>query len=358
MSPPSRAAPTVSVIMAAYNGADLLPATLATLQKQTFTDFEVIIVDDCSRDGTREVLRTWPDPRVRVIALEENGGPVRARNRAFAEARGCYIAALDQDDLCLPERFAKQVAYLDAHPKTVLVASATEVLEGARLLPSRHVAHTTPALLRWLIRIENPLVWSSVMIRADAARQLQPFTRPDILYAEDFDLYHRLSALGPIARIDTPLLAYRRHAGGASQRYEDMMLANARRVLTGAYATALGDDAGVAADLVVEHLMHRQPVPDRSTLARLGGFLVRMQEAFLAEQAWSAADIRMVRWATARRWADVSRTSLRAGTLTLGDALSVRSPHLGLGHAGVEQLLWARLIGRARRLGKRQTLAA
>ena len=64
-----------------------------------------------------------------------------------------------------------------------MVASATEVLEGARLLPSPHVAHTTPALLRWLIRIENPFVWSSVMIRADAARRLEPFTRPDILYA-------------------------------------------------------------------------------------------------------------------------------------------------------------------------------
>lgn len=350
--------PVVSVIMAAYNGADLLPATLATLQRQTFTDFEVIVVDDCSQDDTREVLRAWPDPRVRMIALDQNGGPVRARNRAFAEARGRYVAGLDQDDLCLPDRFASQVAYLDAHPDTVLLASATEVLEGARLLSSPHVAHTTPALLRWLIRIENPFVWSSVMVRTQAARRLDPFTRPDILYAEDFDLYHRMAALGDIARIDTPLLAYRRHAGGASQRYEDRMLASARQVLAGAYAPLLGDQAVPAAALVVEHLMHRQPVPDRATLAALGGYLVRLQEAFLAERPWSAADIRMVRWATARRWADVSRGSLRAGTLSLGDALAVRPPHLGLGHAGMEELLWARLIGRARRARQRYTFAA
>lgn len=351
-------APTVSVIMAAYNGTALLPATLAALQKQTFDDFEVIVVDDCSTDDTREVLRAWPDPRVRMIALAANGGPVRARNRAFAEARGRYIAALDQDDLCLPERFARQVAYLDAHPDTVLLATATEVLEGARVLPSPHVAHTTPALLRWLIRIENPFVWSSVMLRADAARRLDPFTRPDILYAEDFDLYHRVSALGPIARIDTPLLAYRRHAGGASQRYEDTMLASACRVLSAAYEPCLGAEAAAAAALAVEHLMHRQPVPDRATLARLGGFLVRLQNDFLAEQAWSTGDVRTVRWATARRWADVARASLRAGTLTLPDALSVRPPHLGLGHAGMEELLWARLIGRARNVGRRHTLAA
>lgn len=351
-------APVVSVVMAAYNGAALLPATLTALQRQTFTDFEVIVVDDCSTDETLDVLRAWPDPRVRIIALKQNGGPVRARNRAFAAARGRYIAGLDQDDLCLPERFARQVAYLDAHDDTVLVASATEMLEGARILPSPHVAHSTPALLRWLIRIENPLVWSSVMVRADAARQLQPFTRPDILYAEDFDLYHRLSSLGAIARIDIPLLAYRRHAGGASQRYEDTMLANARRVLTTAYGEVFGARAVIAADLVVEHLMHRQPVPDRATLTELGGYLVQLQSAFFAERAWSAGDIRMIRWATARRWADVARASLRAGTLTLADALSVRPPHLGLGHAGVEQLLWARLIGRARTIRRGQTLAA
>lgn len=350
--------PTISVIMAAYNGAELLPATLASLQRQTFTDFEVIVVDDCSTDTTRDVLRAWPDPRVRMIALERNGGPVRARNHAFAHARGRYIAGLDQDDLCLPERFARQVAHLDANPATVLVASATEVLEGARLLPSPHVAHTTPALLRWLIRIENPFVWSSVMLRAGVARRLDPFTRPDILYAEDFDLYHRLSAHGAIARLDTPLLAYRRHAGGASQRYEDIMLGNARRVLAMAYAPILHDDAEQAASLVVEHLMHRQPVPDRATLARLGDHLVRLQAAFLAEQPWHESDVRLVRWSTARRWADVSRASLRSGTISLREALRVRPPHLGLGHAGIEQLLWARLIGRARSAGLTQILAA
>lgn len=351
-------APAVSVIMAAYNGAELLPATLATLQKQTFGDFEVLVVDDCSTDATREVLRAWPDPRVRMIALQQNGGPVRARNHAVAQARGRYLAALDQDDLCLPERFARQVAYLESNPETVLVASATDILEGARLLPSPHVAHSTPALLRWLLRIENPIVWSSVMLRTDAARRLEPFTRPNILYAEDFDLYHRMALLGDIARIDTPLLAYRRHAGGASQRYEEKMLASARSVLESAYAPLLAEEAGPAAALVVEHLMHRQPVPDRVTLAGLGEYLARLQRGFFAERTWSAADVRLIRWVTARRWADVSRCSLRAGTLTLADALNVRPPHLGLGHNGLEELMWARLIGRARNVRRRQTFAA
>ncbi|MBM3929618.1 MAG: glycosyltransferase, partial [Sphingomonadales bacterium] len=73
------AAPTVSVVMAAYNGAHLIEETLASLQGQTFEDFEVLVVDDCSTDDTRAVVRRWPDARVRLIEAPVNGGPVRAR---------------------------------------------------------------------------------------------------------------------------------------------------------------------------------------------------------------------------------------------------------------------------------------
>src|SRR3546814_3027377 len=111
-------APIVSVIMAAYNGAALLPETLASLQAQTFGDFELIVVDDRSPDDTLALLHGWSDHRIHVIAAAENQGPVKARNRAFAQARGRYIAALDQDDICLPDRFARQVAYLDANPRS------------------------------------------------------------------------------------------------------------------------------------------------------------------------------------------------------------------------------------------------
>ncbi len=350
--------PTVSVVMAAYNGAALIRETLASLKAQTFTDFEIVAVDDKSTDDTLAVLRAWDDPRLTVIAAEENGGPVRARNRAVAAARGRYIAALDQDDLCRPERFAKQVAYLDANPDTVLLGTAAVFLEDGVIGPSTYAPHTTPELTRWLLQIENPLVWSSVMLRADVARELDPFTRPDILYAEDFDLYHRLSRRGAIARIDEELLVYRIHTGGASQRYETTMEASAKRVLADAYAPVLGDEAAGAATLVVDHMMRRKPVADRATLARLGGYLVRLQEENY-RHGCTPEDSRLIHWETARRWAKVARASLRAGTITLADAIAVRPPHMGLGHAGIDELLWSRLIGSVRAAKRaRQTFAA
>ena len=341
-------APTVSVIMAAYNGAALLPETLTSLQAQTFGDFELIVVDDCSTDETLTVLRDFGDPRLRVIAAETNQGPVLARNRAFAEARGRYIAALDHDDLCRPERFARQVAYLDAHPEVVLIGTNTSVLRDGRTVASTLPPVTTPFVIEWLVRIMNPLVWSSVMLRAETARRLDPFTRPDILYAEDFDLYHRMARFGRIARLDDDLLTYRSHSGGLSQRHTDAMATSATRVLAEVHAEQFGDDAAAVAALLVRHIMLREPVPDRDTLARLGETLLAMQQHFIATRRPDAESRKLLRWETAQLWSRIGRAGLRSGALGLGDTIAVRPDHLGLGYTAIHELILSRLIGGAR----------
>lgn len=342
--------PRISVVMAAYNGARLIDATIASLKAQTFRDFEVIIVDDCSSDHTRDRLRAIDDPRFQLIENEANMGPVRTRNRAVAAARGQYIAALDQDDLCTPDRLARQVAYLDANPRIALVASAADVIEGTACRASALPPLTTPALVEWMLWISNPLVWSSVMLRADVARKLDPFTRPDRLYAEDFDLYHRISAHGRIARIDAPLVQYRRHAGGASQRFTETMLASAAAVLAERHRAIFGAGAPARARLLAAHVMQQAPVRGARRLRLLGDTLMRLQSAFLIQNMVSADDRRLIRWETARLWGRIGRASARAGTLRLRDRLAVRPDHLGLGYARGEELALSMLVGGARRL--------
>ncbi len=341
--------PVVSVIIAAYNGAALVTDTLRSLTAQTFTDWEAVVVDDCSTDDTLEVLRAYPDPRVRVIAAERNGGPVRARNLAVSHARGRYLAGLDHDDLCRPERLARQVAYLERHRDAVLVGAQAAMLAGGTVRPSGYAPHTTPALIEWLLLIENPLVWSSVMVRGEATRALEPFTRPELLYAEDFDLYHRLARIGRIARLDEELLVYRQHTGGLSKRFVDAMGASATAVMAQAYAPILGPEAQDASALVVRHVMAQAPVPDRATLHRLGRVLTALQAHHLSTRAVSRDDRQLIRWETARRWARVGRAGLRTGAIGLGDVVSARPDHLGLGYAGVDQLLLSTLVGGARR---------
>jgi len=343
--------PTVSVIMAAYNGAALIPETVASLQAQTLADFEVVIVDDCSTDETRDVLRAIDDPRFRIIEAAVNQGPVRARNSAVAHARGRYLAGLDQDDLCMPERFARQVAYLDANPDTVLIGTGAAWLDDTVVSSSPRTALSTPAVIEWLLRIENPLVWSSIMLRASAATD--PFTDPARLYAEDFDLYQRMSKVGRIARLDEELVLYRRHAGGASQRYTETMTANAARVLAESYAALFGDYSDEAAWLIVRHMMAQNPVPDRAALRALGDVLMRLQADFLATHAVDTESLKMIRWETARRWGRVGRAALRSGTVTLADIVVARIDHLGMGYQGMDELVVSRLIGGARAARRR-----
>jgi hypothetical protein len=208
-------------------------------------------------------------------------------------------------------------------------------------------------LIAWLLRIENPLVWSSVMMRGDAARQLEPFQRPEMVYAEDFDLYHRIARLGAIARIDDELMIYRRRSGGISQRNVDAMTGRGIDILAACYAEALGDDSRAVAELVVRHVMGQQPVPDRATFQRLGEALIRLQEDFLARHAPDPDSLNLIRWETARRWARIGRIGLRTGQLDLGDAIAVRPDHLGLGYAGIENLIMSRLVGGARAVQRR-----
>ena len=345
--------PTISVVMAAYNGTALIGETIASLVGQTFTDWELVVVDDCSADGTLALLHGLRDPRIRVIAAEQNRGPVHARNRAFEQARGRYIAGLDQDDLCRPGRFAAQVAYLDANPGTVLVGTAAAELHGRRVVAGRIAPVTTPALIGWLLLIQNPIVWSSTMFRADAARKLGTMTRPEAVYAEDFDLYHRLATLGSIARIDDELVIYRSHSGGISKLNAARMIENAAAVLVPHYAALFGDDAQANAEIVSRYVMARQPVADGAMLNRVGDVVATLQADHVARTAPDAEDLALIRWETARIWARIGQAGLRSGAVGIGDTIRARRDHLGLGYAGIDTLIPARLIGGMRAARRR-----
>jgi hypothetical protein len=302
--------PLVSVLMPTHNAAAFVAASVNSLLAQTFRDFELIIVDDGSTDTTLDILAGIEDPRLTIIASPENLGPVHARNRAFALARGRYIAALDADDLCRPDRLARQVAYLDGHPDVVLISTAASVIEGDRVSFDPMVRHTSPALIDWLLLTRNPLVWSSAMFRADAARRLTPFTRPERRYAEDFELYHRLRPFGVIARIDEDLVTYREHPGGMSKRHTDVMSGNAADTLAEVYAPIFGTAAPARAALMIRHAGLCEPVRDAAVLADLSDTLGTLHAHFHATHSLSPADRRLVDHARSRLWSQLAHGAL------------------------------------------------
>jgi glycosyltransferase involved in cell wall biosynthesis len=342
--------PVVSIIMATYNGATLLPETLASLSAQTFADWELIAVDDGSRDETVQVLRDFADPRVRVIVSETNQGPVIARNRAFAEARGRYIAGLDQDDIALPGRFARQVAFLEAHAEAVLVSTAADFLVEGAVEPGNWPRPMPPALIDWLILIRNPLVWSSVMFRADAARRLDPLERPELRYVEDFDLYHRLRPFGRLAQIDEVLTLYRCHALGASQVYNGIMRAHGEKLLADRHRALLGDASADFAALLVRHVMACEPVPDRHALERLFACIATLRTDFESSGDYSPTELAWVDREISRLWWRMCRAGIRSGTLRLHHALADRPSAVALGDGKPADLMVSQLIGGVRAL--------
>jgi GT2 family glycosyltransferase len=301
------------VLLTTYNGAAFIGEAIASLLAQTFRDFEVIVVDDASTDDTPRILANLADPRIRVIRRTTNGGIVAARNHGFAAARGAYVAALDHDDLSRPERLACQVAYLDQHRSVVLLATEIEIAEAGRRHRPDHTYGGAPNIIRWLLYIDNPLTWSSVMFRADAVRRIGAFMRPEAELADDFDLYHRLLAVGEIARLEQSLTIYRVHPGNTSTGHAALLNANAATVLRSAYAPLLGTRAEAAAALVIRHLSERRPVHDLATLGQLGTLLQDLLGSFCRVYQAGAADHATLAQITARTWWRTVRAAVRAG---------------------------------------------
>jgi len=305
--------PRVSVLMTTYNGAATIGASIDSILAQSFRDFELLVVDDGSTDDTPAILDRIRDSRLRLLRAGSRGGIVAARSHGFAAAQGHYIAPLDHDDLSDTERLAREVAFLDANPDVVLVASEIRIVREGGVAAPHHPTAGDALALRWLFLIDNPLTWSSVMFRADAVRRLGSFLRPEFELADDFDFYHRLLGVGAIARLDEVLTTYRYHAANASLARAEALNANAARVLCRAYAPWLGEAAATAAELVVRHLSDRQPVPDAATLDRIGWILERLLEQFSAAQDLSVADRRRIGGLAGEAWWRTARGAIRRG---------------------------------------------
>jgi GT2 family glycosyltransferase len=207
--------PTVSVIIPAYNAAATLPATLASLRSQTWTDWEAIVVDDGSTDDTAAIARQIDDPRIRVLS-GENGGQAIARNRGLAVAQGALVAFLDADDWWTVTALADRVAALQTHPTAIAAYSWTDYVDDRNCLlhpgfRDRHEGWVFGALLANNF-IENG---SNLLIRRAALDRVGGFESRWIP-AEDWDLWLRLAKIGEFVLIPQAQVRYRVSAGSSS----------------------------------------------------------------------------------------------------------------------------------------------
>jgi glycosyltransferase involved in cell wall biosynthesis len=203
--------PDVTVVIPTRDRADLLARTLDGVAAQEDVSFEVIVVDDGSRDETVRRIERRADSRIRCVSNPESSGVARARNRGIAEARGRWIAFLDDDDLWSPRKLVEQVAAAEATGAALTFSSALVIDKRGRLL--RLDAPPVEGLAeRLLVRNVIPAGSSNVLAQTDQIQSLGGFD--DRLHSmADWDLWIRLAHAGPAAACREYHLAYLEHAG-------------------------------------------------------------------------------------------------------------------------------------------------
>ncbi len=212
--------PRISVAMSVYNNAPYLNHAIESILAQTVTDFEFLIVDDGSTDGSGAIIDRLAatDSRIRVFH-QPNAGLIVSLNRIIEAARAPLIARMDGDDIALPERFARQLDYLDANANIgVLGTGCTCIDEEGRPSTFKFDNVTTPEEVVADLRNGPPLCHPSVMMRRDALLAVGGYHRA-YRHCEDYDLWLRLSERVRMANLPERLLLYRQSPTQVSYRH-------------------------------------------------------------------------------------------------------------------------------------------
>lgn len=210
--------PEVTVVIPTHDRAGLLPRALDSALAQRGCDFEVLVADDGSTDGTAGVLRPYlDDPRLRVLALA-HGGVSRARNEAVAEARAPLLAFLDSDDVWLPGKLAAQTALLRETGLSICQTGETWIRNGVRVNPPAHYVKRGGDIFALSLR-HCMITPSSVMMTRELYRAVGGFN-PEFPACEDFEMWLRITWNHPVGLIPEPLMIrYGGHADQLSTRY-------------------------------------------------------------------------------------------------------------------------------------------
>lgn len=215
------ATPQVSVVMAVFNGEKYLREAISSVLSQTFRNFELVIVDDGSTDRSAEIVRSYRDPRIRLLENGRNLGLSRSLNLGIAHARGRYIARLDADDIAEPERLEEQVRFLQRNPDVVVVGCQYRFIDERGHTLGRRWVPCTDLEIRWMLEFCTPFAHSAVMMRRRALEEEPGPYDESLTYAMDYDLWTRLAGRGRLANLEDVLLRWRMSPGSMTSRMGD-----------------------------------------------------------------------------------------------------------------------------------------
>lgn len=208
--------PLVSVVMPVYNASAYIRESIDSILQQTYTNWELVLVNDASTDDSAAIIHSYQDPRIRYFENEKNSGIVATRNRCLEAASGTYIAVLDNDDLATPDRLRLQVAYLEAHPETGLCGGYWDIIDGQSRKIATVRSPIEPIALKTFLLFNNCYCAATVMVRAGLLKKHQYEAGSDMI--EDFNMYHRIYPETNFGMLPEILARYRVHGNNESIR--------------------------------------------------------------------------------------------------------------------------------------------
>jgi glycosyltransferase involved in cell wall biosynthesis len=206
--------PKISVLMPVYNCASYIAESVDSILTQTYEDFELILIDDCSSDGTAEYLESLSDPRIKFIRKPQNTGLTNSLNMGLEIACGEYIARMDGDDISLPDRFGKQVEFMDSNPDVVVCGTFFLVIGSE----DKFTPNLSNDSLVMDLMINSPIAHPTVFIRNSVIKANHIRYDPVYESAEDYKMWTVLSEYGALANVSEILLHYRIHPEQTTNR--------------------------------------------------------------------------------------------------------------------------------------------
>lgn len=306
--------PLISVILPVYNGAAYLREALESLRRQTFRDFEVIIIDDCSTDESPNIAESFDDPRFHLIRAAARLRISHALNLGITHAQGQLIARMDADDLCHPIRLERQFTFLSQHPQIGFCGSWVKRF-GKDLNPQTYRRPVGPARVSAFSIFDNPIVHSSVMIRHNILTRLDSCYRNEFVDAEDYDLWTRLLEFTQGDNIPEVLLDYRVHAQSVTLQKTDSMDRMACRILKRTLARV---GLEVSDEEVLRHRLWSTGRLDLKHISESLGSAEKWLTRLLAtNQTSHTFDTKALLWAAREIWFTLCYRALMAGTTSL-----------------------------------------
>lgn len=287
--------PKVTVFIPVYNREHYVTEAIDSILGQTFTDFELLLLDDGSTDGTVAAIEAYDDPRIRLERSEENLGIPRIRNRGLALARGEYMAMLDSDDIACPERLARQVAFLDARPEYAAIGAWSRWIDGqgraiGKVKKQPIGADEVKAHLMFRCCLNN----RSMTGRTEALRKFG--YRNSFQYCEDYDLLCNLSVEHKLGNLPEVLVLGRAHDQRITAQTPGLLRAKQREIAA-RQLTALGvtfDEDDSARHAVLSRLGKLDHAPDQDFLDWTEGWLHRLSDANRRAEIYTAPAFRRV----------------------------------------------------------------